>query len=208
MRRDPGWVRRAFFAQDFAGKPQGTGAGWCPLCAPTLKGCAQTHLKSSKLILSLLAERVRLLSWHCPRRGNAARCKDLVAPAWKGGCLRCSSCGSIPEDMGASPPPRALQGFGQRRGRHVRPQHTGCHAKFRRDDAFKQAKTMAVLPQAGSRIWPQDSTTRGDVCKPATCCLAILVKINESVVSQQGRKDLQTSARTGFGDANPPGGPN
>lgn len=47
---------------------------------------------------------------------------------------------------------------------------------------------------------------RGGAWKPATCCLAALVKINEAVVSQQGRKDLQTGARTGFGGCKPSGG--
>lgn len=34
----------------------------------------------------------------------------------------------------------------------------------------------------------------------------ILKKIKGSVVSQRGRKDLQSGARRGFGDANPPRG--
>lgn len=40
-------------------------------------------------------------------------------------------------------------------------------------------------------------------CWAATFGLAALAKIKESVVSQQSRKDLQSGARVGFGDANP-----
>lgn len=116
--------------------------------------------------------------------------------------MRCPSRGSIPGDAGASPLPRASSRFGQR----IRPRHANT-------DIEKSGETMLLISprrwqrflERGSRIWPREGTTQGDACKPATC-LAVLAKINESIVSQQGRKDLQTGARTGFGDANPPGG--
>lgn len=64
---------------------------------------------------------------------------------------------------------------------------------------------MAVLPRAGRRISPGV-----EGCSRASAFgLANPAKIKGSVVSQRGRKDLQSGARRGFGDANPPpGGPN
>lgn len=144
----------SFFCSGFCREAPGQRHRLGPAVCSRTQGLCSAPPENSKQLLPPMAERVQLLSCHCPQRGNVARRKDLVAPVQKRRCL----WGTHP--TGASPRTQGLllglsRDLGSAGGEaHQTSPYRLCRAKFRRDDAFRQAERMAALPQAGSGIRP------------------------------------------------------
>ena len=196
-----------FFAQDFAGKPRGDQRRLAPTVSPPTRGLCSDPAEKQQI--PLFPD-----GWKGPASPGIAH----GMATWHGAKLWLHRCGKR-EACGAHPVGTSLRMWEPRlllelssglssAGGHIRPRHAGSAVQ-------NSGETMLLIRprrwqrslERGAGSGPEMARRGGDVCKPATCCSAVPVKINESVVSQQGRKDLETCARTGFGDANPPEGP-
>lgn len=73
----------SFFCSGFCREAPGQRHRLGPAVCSRTQGLCSAPPENSKQLLPPMAERVQLLSCHCPQRGNVARRKDLVAPVQK-----------------------------------------------------------------------------------------------------------------------------
>lgn len=125
--------------------PTGAVQAGAHCAASALERCTQTRLKWSSFSPGIAHG---VATW---------KGKDLDASVRKGWWLQRPTHGSIPEDAGASPRPRALRGFVQHKGTQVRPRHA--------DLTTQNPGDTMLLMRPRRRQW---SLERGAGSGPAT----------------------------------------